>query len=178
MGLERIITGGQTGADQAGWRAAKSLGIATGGWMPPQFVTSDGNRPDFAETYGAESLTLSDYTDLFGQVDWKAAYRDRTFLNAKLADACVWFGNPGSPGGYCTQRACINANIDNYVITRPDYFGEDDNDSLDQWILHGTCAIEVKVLMIAGNRESKNPGIGQWTEKYLKRVFSLLLQGV
>jgi hypothetical protein len=32
--LERIISGGQSGVDQAGWRAARALGLAAGGWMP------------------------------------------------------------------------------------------------------------------------------------------------
>ncbi len=32
--IERILTGGQTGADQAALRAARAAGIATGGWAP------------------------------------------------------------------------------------------------------------------------------------------------
>jgi hypothetical protein len=32
--LEKIISGGQTGADQAAWRVAKAYGVTTGGWMP------------------------------------------------------------------------------------------------------------------------------------------------
>jgi hypothetical protein len=32
--LERVISGGQTGADQAGLAAAKRLGVPTGGFMP------------------------------------------------------------------------------------------------------------------------------------------------
>ena len=32
--IELVISGGQTGADQAGWRSAKKAGIATGGYMP------------------------------------------------------------------------------------------------------------------------------------------------
>ena len=35
--LEKIISGGQTGADQAAWRAAKAFGVPTGGWMPKDF---------------------------------------------------------------------------------------------------------------------------------------------
>ena len=31
--LERVISGGQTGADQAGLRAARACGIPTGGWL-------------------------------------------------------------------------------------------------------------------------------------------------
>ncbi|HJT77421.1 MAG TPA: putative molybdenum carrier protein, partial [Gemmataceae bacterium] len=37
--LERVISGGQTGADQAGLAAAKACGIPTGGWMPKGFLT-------------------------------------------------------------------------------------------------------------------------------------------
>lgn len=39
-----IISGGQTGADQAGWRAARRCGLATGGRMPREFETEDGPR--------------------------------------------------------------------------------------------------------------------------------------
>jgi hypothetical protein len=169
-----VITGGQTGADQSGWRAAKAAGIACGGWMPPNFATADGNRPEFAEAYGAKALDIRDYADLFGVVDWKAAYRDRTFLNAGMSDACVWFGNPYSPGGYCTQRACQKANIDYYVVTRPDYHGDEDMPPLHDWIRECTAADEVRTLMIAGNRESKAPGIGAFVERYLSEVFRLL----
>jgi hypothetical protein len=32
--LAKVISGGQTGADQAGRRAARAAGIPTGGWAP------------------------------------------------------------------------------------------------------------------------------------------------
>jgi hypothetical protein len=51
--LDRVVSGGQTGADQAGWRAARASGIATGGWMPAGFLTEAGPRPEFAEMFGA-----------------------------------------------------------------------------------------------------------------------------
>jgi hypothetical protein len=35
--LEKIVTGGQSGADQAAWRVAQACGIPTGGWMPRGF---------------------------------------------------------------------------------------------------------------------------------------------
>src|SRR3954453_21838055 len=56
--LERVISGGQTGADLAGWRAARAAGIATGGWMPRGFWTEAGERPEFAELYGAAAIDL------------------------------------------------------------------------------------------------------------------------
>jgi putative molybdenum carrier protein len=74
--IERILSGGQTGADQAGWRAARSAGIPTGGWMPSGFLTEDGPRPEFAELYGAVE-TVS------------GGYRRRTEANVCDRDATV-----------------------------------------------------------------------------------------
>src|SRR3954467_11618801 len=70
--LELVTTGGQTGADQAGWRAAKLLGLATGGWMPMGFRTEgrlddegmpgpDESHPEFAELYGARAHESLEY---------------------------------------------------------------------------------------------------------------------
>ena len=53
----KIISGGQSGADQAGWRAARRLGLPTGGWMPRGFLTEDGPRPEFAREHGAVAST-------------------------------------------------------------------------------------------------------------------------
>ena len=59
--LAKIISGGQTGADQAGWRATRAFGIPTGGSMPRGFLTEDGPRPDFAELFGAVEMPTPDH---------------------------------------------------------------------------------------------------------------------
>jgi hypothetical protein len=59
--LDKIITGGQTGADQTGVRSAKAFGIPTGGFMPLGFRTEDGPRPEFAELYGAVVTATDNY---------------------------------------------------------------------------------------------------------------------
>jgi hypothetical protein len=59
--LDRVITGGQSGADQAGWRAARAAGIPTGGFMPKGFLTEDGPRPEFAEEFGAVEMPTDSY---------------------------------------------------------------------------------------------------------------------
>src|SRR3954453_11218012 len=70
--LGRVTTGGQTGADQAGWRAAKRFGMATGGWMPLGFRTegppdaegepgADEEHPEFGELYGARAHESLEY---------------------------------------------------------------------------------------------------------------------
>ncbi len=49
--LTRVISGGQTGVDQAALRVARSLGIAIGGWCPPGRISADGVIPsDFPLT--------------------------------------------------------------------------------------------------------------------------------
>jgi hypothetical protein len=75
--IKLVISGGQSGADQAGWRAAEACGIATGGWMPAGFLTEDGPRPEFAELYGALEMP----TD---------SYPERTLQNVRDSDGAVF----------------------------------------------------------------------------------------
>ncbi len=147
----KVICGFQTGADQAGARAAKAASLEVGGWMPRGFLTEDGPRPEFAEMYGAKE-TESD------------RYEVRTRLNAQEADVTLWFGNPMSPGGRCTERHKRRW----YVIESPDSGWKPCH--IAEW-LRG-C----QVLNVAGNRESKSPGIGVWVEAYLADVFRLVLR--
>jgi hypothetical protein len=148
--LERVATGGQTGADQAGWRAVRACGIPTGGARPRGFLTEDGPRPGFAELFGAAELP-------------GGGYPERTRANARDSDATLWFGNAGSPGGRTTLRACAEFGKVVYLVidglTRPS--------DVAAWIE----AEEVRVLNVAGNRESTEPGIGERVERFLAAVF-------
>ena len=47
--IGKIISGGQTGVDQAALRAAKACGIPTGGWAPKGWRTEDGPAPWLAD---------------------------------------------------------------------------------------------------------------------------------
>jgi hypothetical protein len=91
--IEPVITGGQTGADQAGWRAARAFGIPTCIWMPLGFLTEDGPRADFAEAFGAVEIRTADF-------------RARTEQNVRAADATPWFGSADSHGAKATIAAC------------------------------------------------------------------------
>ena len=57
----KIISGGQIGADIAALRAAKRLGLETGGWMPKGFRTKDGDHPEYAQEYGMMETQTYDY---------------------------------------------------------------------------------------------------------------------
>ena len=91
--IERIISGGQTGADQAGLAVAKRLGISTGGYMPKGWLTEAGPRPDLGATYGLEEAET-------------AAYPERTERNVLASDGTVVFGDARSRGSMLTARLC------------------------------------------------------------------------
>jgi Circularly permutated YpsA SLOG family len=151
--LERIVSGGQSGADQAGWRAAKAQGIATGGRMPAGFLTEAGPRPDFAEMYGAVEMP-------------GGGSPERTRANARDSDATNWFGDPESPGGRTTLRACAGFGKPVYLVIE----GLTQPAEVAAWIE----AEEVRVLNVAGNRESTEPGIGERAERFLAALFDRL----
>ena len=152
MTLIKIISGGQTGVDEAGLRAAKFCGLATWGEIPKGFRTLDGPRPDLALEYGlTESIS--------------SGYPLRTENNVKNADATIRFAsNFHSPGEKCTLRAIkwfkkqyLDININNPLSI----------EIVSDWIVDG----KFKILNIAGNSEDSSPGIGKFVEDFLKEVF-------
>jgi hypothetical protein len=165
--IQRVISGGQTGADQAGWRAARAAGIVTGGWMPKGFLTEDGPRPEFAELYGAQEHHL-------------IGYPPRTKANVRDSDGTMIFnvGSEFSMGTKATLRACRYGDHPTrpalIVGIRHDFhFCTVEPDGAADWI----DRLFIKTLNVAGNRESVEPGIGAWVERYLTEVFRLIRDG-
>ncbi len=56
--IEKIISGGQTGADGAALDVAIELYIPHGGWIPKGRKTEDGRLPDQSHTGGYLKLKL------------------------------------------------------------------------------------------------------------------------
>ena len=155
--LNLVITGGQTGADQAGWRAAKSAGISTGGWMPKGWLAEDGKHPEFAAMYGAKE-----------DDDWR--YPPRTRKNINWCDALILFGDPRSAGSRLAFSIMNSLAIRTpFLVVQSSIAGP-----VASYAAGFIEAENPKVLMIAGNRESSSPGIGAWVEAYLTEVFRLL----
>lgn len=75
MGLYKVISGGQTGADQAGLHVAQNFGLQTGGHIPRGFRTIFGPQPGLAD-FGLEPHASYDYPP-------------RTKLNVQNSDATV-----------------------------------------------------------------------------------------
>jgi hypothetical protein len=62
--LKKIISGGQTSADQAALDAAIKLGIAHGGWTPKGRTTETGTLP---EKYNLREMPTDDYSECIEQ---------------------------------------------------------------------------------------------------------------
>jgi hypothetical protein len=91
--LEKVISGGQIGADIAGLRAAQRAGIPTGGYMPLGFVTLFGLRPEYASEYGMQECPIN-------------GYRHRTFENVRHSDGTLRIAYRfNSAGEICTMQA-------------------------------------------------------------------------
>lgn len=141
--LRKIISGGQTGVDQAGLYAAAELGLQTGGWMPRGFRTDVGPNPQLAKRFGLKENA-------------SYAYPPRTLLNVEEADGTFIFGNEGSPGCLLTIRYCYELGKPYFLVKWPTalatpLFGP----TLGKWVK----AHNIEILNVAGNRESTNPGI-------------------
>lgn len=134
MTVSKIISGGQTGADQGGLEAADALDLETGGTMPKGFQTEDGTNPELAQQYG-----LTEGSD---------GYRARTKKNILDADATVLFGRMSSPGSKLTLNLCRQFDMP--------FFVNPPHEQIVTWL---RAFDEVDILNVAGNRESKNPGI-------------------
>ena len=156
---ERVISGGQTGADQAGLRAAARCGIPTGGWMPAGFATSRGPDPELARRHGLR--------------EHAGGYAERTAANVRDADATLRFAASfATPGEKCTikwVRHYGRPHLDLDVAALPP------PEDVAGWVRRH----RVRVLNVTGNVEARSPrarahGIGAVVEAYLVRVFALL----
>lgn len=157
MTVHKVVSGGQTGVDQAALRAARSLGLETGGWMPWGYSTEDGPNPGFALEYGLKPLA--------------GTYLARTLRNIVDSDGTLVIGNVRSSGSKATidgarlhDKPCfqlffyesLEARVMRVLSLKP----------LRAWLVEQ----DIVVLNVAGNRESKMPGIGAWTEAFIKEL--------
>lgn len=147
-----VISGGQTGADQGGLRAAHALGIPTGGWAPKGYRTEQGPQPKLGSVFGLEEHPTED------------DYEPRTYLNVQTADATVIFGRR-SRGSNLTERICKKTG-------KPFLWVQDTTKTSERirfrlWL--GRHLPEC--LNVAGNRESVSPGIGAEVEAFLLWVW-------
>lgn len=166
MKLRVIRTGGQTGSDQGGWKAAKRFqGLQTTGCMPKGWWTEtpDGKgreaHPEFAKLYGAYEHPTSD------------KWPPRTRVNIKLADATIIFnrGCVRSPGTNLAVDMARELHKEFWIITVAGHAW--DADLAPRFLADKIDQFGFKILNVAGNRASSCPGIGDFVEHYMAEVF-------
>lgn len=141
----KIISGGQTGADRGGLMAARYLGIKTGGWAPKGWTTEAGPDPSL-RNYGLVQHSSPNYPP-------------RTRMNCQDSDLTAIFGDLTSKGSQLTMSICREDKIP--YLLNPD--SQELRDMCEQ--------LGVETLNIAGNRESKNPGIEERVRKIIVEAF-------
>ncbi len=147
LALEKVISGGQSGADQGGLEAARRAGIPTGGLAPLGFLTEDGPQPELGSRYGLDEST--------------GGYDERTVSNARSADATVVFARkPASDGTKLT--------LETLRRLRKPYLVNPGAAELRAFLAEH----DVRVLNVAGNRESVAPGLAAEVEHLLFEAFS------
>jgi hypothetical protein len=152
--IEKILSTGQTKGDQAGWRAAATFGVPSGGWMPHGFWTEQGPRPGFAVRHGATELTLESKLTAIES-------------NVRDSDATLWVGDTTTQRAQATVRACHRFAKPCLPVYPAAAF---EPAHVADWIELN----KIKVLHVASNRESDEPGVGQRAERFLDQVLERL----
>jgi len=155
--VKKIISGGQTGADQGGLEAGKHLSLEIGGYAPYNWLTESGPMRKLLSDYFGLTETL---------YDPRGKYQRRTELNVAHSDGTVIFGNKESPGSRLTTRCCIHYKKPLYWVGFPEQLRADSVEFFRSWLEEK----EIQVLNVAGNRESKNSGIQQAVRIFLEEA--------
>ena len=152
--IEKIISGGQTGADRAALDIAIKLNIPHGGWIPKGRKTEDGVLPD---KYQLKEMPTANYPA-------------RTEKNLLDSDGTLIISYGNLTGGSALtrklakkhERPWIHINMDQTPIS-------DAAEMVKSWIDQN----EIQVLNVAGARASKDPEIYKVTFQLLKTVFNV-----
>lgn len=149
-GLQKVISGGQTGVDRAALDAALELGIAIGGWCPKGRRAEDG---PIHSRYPLQETATDDYAE-------------RTERNVLEADGTLILFRDGIAGG--TALTVTLARMAKKPLFLLDLSLLEDIGPVIEWI-----AVEgIQVLNVAGPRESQAPGIYHQARSLVLRLIS------
>ena len=151
MSILRVISGGQTGADMGGLRAAKAWGFEIGGYLPEDGRNEDGPVP---EEFSKHMIKLPG-----------AGYRERTIKNIETSDITLLFVQDPKRMGFGSQLTYNQAKKRQklYVMN-----------GVTPSLLAAAWQDRWEVVNVAGNRESSAPGIELRVETFLGKFFRLV----
>ena len=152
---ERIVSGGQTGADRGALDFAIKHGYIHGGWAPHGRLAEDGVIP--------AKYQLMEIAE--------GGYRQRTRRNVADSDATLIVNIGELDGGtLATQVFAEKSGKPCLVVQADPGISEGMVDSVLAWLRQH----DVKILNVAGPRESKRPGICRLTGELLTAVDAVL----
>jgi hypothetical protein len=151
MAVQKIISGGQTGVDRGALDAAIALGIPHGGWCPQGRLAEDGG---ISADYQLKETDSTDYTI-------------RTEQNVLDSDGTLILCRGQLSGGTLLtlrlaedhRRPCLVVDLDSPLPLV----------EIRQWLEDHN----VKVLNIAGPRESQNTNIAQAARDFVMNLFAI-----
>jgi len=145
----KVVSGGQTGADRAGLDAAMEAGIPVGGYCPKGQLAEDGKVP---KHYPLTELT-------------KGGYPARTEKNVVESDGTLILNIGKITGGTKLTVECAKKHSKPFLVVQLD--SAITADSTLRWLESNN----IHVLNVAGPRESKCPGLHTKALEYLRQVF-------
>jgi hypothetical protein len=157
--VEKICSGGQTGADRAALEVAMEHGLATGGWVPRGRRAEDGRVP---ERYRGLVETES------------PSYAQRTEANVRDCDATlvVSFGRPRG-GTALTARLARRLGRPLLVLDLAGLGRGEAAARLAAWL----AEVRPRVLNVAGPRASQEPRIGEAVRDVLRSALATASDG-
>ncbi len=148
--VERIISGGQTGVDRAALDVAMALGVPCGGWCPRGRTAEDG---PIDPRYPLRETPSDDYAQ---RTEWNVRDSDGTLIltrgrveggTAQTVETAKRLGKPAVVLELAQPQTA--AALDGWVRTH-----------------------DIRVLNIAGPRESKQPGVYAQAAQLLREAFA------
>jgi len=155
--LRKIISGGQTGADRAGLDFAIETGLEHGGYVPRGRKAEDG-RID--ERYNLVELSTS-------------SYPARTRRNIEESDGTVIFSlerllSGGTKLTWEHAKKLGKPALHIYNARKEQILNQDSLRLEIQALTDFLCSNKIEILNVAGPRESKEPGVYEWTLTLLR----------
>jgi hypothetical protein len=146
--LEKIVSGGQTGVDRAGLDAAMEAGIPVAGYCPKGRLAEDGIIPAH---YPLIELD-------------RGGNSARTEKNVVESEGTLILNVGKLSGGTRLTLECCKKH------EKPCLVVQLDNDPVTGAVLRWVKEHAIRVLNIAGPRESKNPGLHDTALAFLRRL--------
>lgn len=148
--FEKIVSGGQTGVDRAALDAAAEAGLACGGWCPAGRKAEDGA---LAACYPLRETPSAEYAE---RTEWNVRDSDGTLILTR--------GRPSEGTAFTIEMArrlgkpCLILDLEQ----RPNPA------QVREWARQS----QIRILNVAGPRESKCPGIYEQAKDFLVPVLA------